>query len=353
MPIRRTATMTVFNRPEYLRQALESLKETHPRDTTLIIGLEPVSDVCREICARIDFMETKILYNSDVLGLEANLYNVLRYAFENGSELNLLLEDDDVISPDALELADWYSRQNLDGIMHLQLVQILRAPRDQAAIVLHGGYLPWGSVFTREQWETYIRPTWNMYDPAYSWDWRIHLHQQQLGAKAMMPLLSRARTVGVRGTNFSENPWSLAFAALPISDARGPFDYAVLPSIDVYVRVVARAEHAGEVRAIVMRYCRACRGHTDLQRSVLLQRAKRPDDLMLIQRWSFLDSFYRTLQRLKDGDPALKSLECLLAEPYELALAMAPVDLHEYEEVIVPEPKRSGRVQPLKRLDGA
>lgn len=57
--MRRTVTLTVFNRPECLRQALASLKENRPRDTTLIIGLQPVSDACRAICERVDFMETK------------------------------------------------------------------------------------------------------------------------------------------------------------------------------------------------------------------------------------------------------------------------------------------------------
>lgn len=153
----------------------------------------------------------------------------------------------------------------------------------------------------------------------------------------MMPLLNRARTIGVSGTSSSENPVTLALAALPISDAPGPFDYAVLPSIDVYVRVLARSAHGGEVRAIAERYCRASRGHPDLQRSVLLQRAQRPDDLLLIQRWGDLGSFFRNIRRLEAGEmPAMKSLDHLLAQPFELALSAAPVDSHQYEEVIVP-----------------
>src|SRR5215203_2670680 len=104
-------TITANNRPHYLSRSLEALsRASGVGNWHLYIGLEPGNDACAEVCRSIRFMPCTILYNETALGIRGNPYNVLRHAFEQGSELNIHLEDDIIVSPDVCELAQWYHK---------------------------------------------------------------------------------------------------------------------------------------------------------------------------------------------------------------------------------------------------
>lgn len=103
----KTMTCTANNRPHYLEQMLTSLSKNKTEGYHLYIQVEPGNPKTIEVCNNIDFMPTTIIKNRKKLGVRENPYKLLEKVFEiDGSDFNIYLEDDIIISPDVTSLAN-------------------------------------------------------------------------------------------------------------------------------------------------------------------------------------------------------------------------------------------------------
>jgi len=106
--MKKTVTLVAFKRPEYTAKVLESLKANNLEGYTLIMSLEPGHEETRRVCETVDFMPHEVIVQTQNLGVNWHNKTIYDYVFRIGSELNVALEDDTPLSPDALDLANWY-----------------------------------------------------------------------------------------------------------------------------------------------------------------------------------------------------------------------------------------------------
>lgn len=152
------------------------------------------------------------------VGCDANTFRAIQAAFNAGSEFNLHLEDDTVISPDALDLCDWFFRHPERGnyvLLNLHAMSKGGAhpwmgyelPLD---LVESARFNSWGWAITRDMWQRYILPEWNQKKHAHplGWDWSMSLTIQRHGLKTLRPVLSRVLNIGrENGTYETPDHW--------------------------------------------------------------------------------------------------------------------------------------------------
>ena len=89
----KTISLTVHNRPAYLRQVLASLRDNNSLGYVLNCQLEPGSPECLQICQAVDFMPSVVHLNQKRLGVRENPYQLLRRVFSSGSDFNVYLDE--------------------------------------------------------------------------------------------------------------------------------------------------------------------------------------------------------------------------------------------------------------------
>lgn len=226
----KTVTLPVYKRADYLRETLDALKSNRTDGYTLYVSVEPGSDEVAGMVKAIDFMPTKILWNKEKLGLNANIRQALFSAMEDGSEFNVAIEDDVVLSPDALDLAEWFRTYDKRGeYIALVLCHFDGKGRPR---VLHPlrKFWSWGYCFTREGWKKAFVDGWDYVEKqrkedkrGTNWDTLMMRWVLTRRFSTLLPDLSRSRHIGeVGGTHFLEHNaskhYDRFFRNLPVSD---------------------------------------------------------------------------------------------------------------------------------------
>lgn len=167
----KTITLTATNRPHYLKILLDSLRANNLSGYTLYCSVEPGDKEVFSMCSKINFVPTVITLNHRKRGVRDNPFKILSLVFDSGSDFNVYLEDDIILSPDALNLANWYStRINSNCLCGLffnygsdiSKPTIIRKVRDFNAL---------GFVLNKDSWYKKFSPMW--YSDNRGWDWSI------------------------------------------------------------------------------------------------------------------------------------------------------------------------------------
>jgi len=210
--INKTISLSCYNRPKILRKILDSLKEqmVDLTDYKLYINCEPTNNEVINIVKNINFIETDIVINDKHLGLNANNFAPINRAFTK-ADFNLYWEDDVVLSPDALNLFEWYIGQDLTNIASMVLCNIedKSSELDENLLYKVIRFCGWGFVISNNQFEKYFKPVWFSTDTEYNyWDKSSsHYIRTFKDIYNIMPQLSRATTIGRIGTNMREKHW--------------------------------------------------------------------------------------------------------------------------------------------------
>jgi len=197
----KTITLTVSNRPHYLKRCLETLSKcVGIENYVLVIGLEPNCSSSREICESIDFIEKRIVYNQTNLGVTQNPFSTLEYVF-SFSNYNVYLEEDVVVSPDILNLADWYFQSNLTEEYLAMALSIWSIKGTESPFVVFPIspllWMAFGWAMGKKEWE-YIKPFWFLED---SWDHSVRRKLEFLNKKVLAPQYSRCNHIGEFGAH--------------------------------------------------------------------------------------------------------------------------------------------------------
>lgn len=205
----KTISLACYNRPQVLRETLDSIKEqmANLADYKLYINCEPGNNEVIDIIKNIDFIETDIVINSKQLGLNANTFAHISRAFEK-SDFNLYLEDDIVLSPDALNLFEWYMEQDLTDIAMMALCNITDRGNKLDENLLYRTRLMycWGFVVSNKQFEKYFKPVWFPTTGYWARNSANHIRSFK-NLYNILPQLSRATTIGRTGANMREHHW--------------------------------------------------------------------------------------------------------------------------------------------------
>ncbi len=215
----RTITVTGYRRPNLFRQLLQSLRANHLDGWRIYVQIEP-SPLCDEFIACASELlagcNYEISVNLRLLGVRNNPFVLLERVFQEGSRINIYLEEDLLVAPDITDLAVWYEKNHKPSWLCLSL---LAGFCDSPGLISNTDYPDLlfpskafnslGFVVLRDEWKRHFRQQWISDDDfmsdlrgerARGWDWAMFGHL--LRAKALysiQPVAARATTTGRDG----------------------------------------------------------------------------------------------------------------------------------------------------------
>jgi hypothetical protein len=196
-------TMTAFKRADYLKTVLKSLQGNPGIENYVLhFGVEPVDQEVISVCQNVDFMRTVVTVNQERLGVLKNPFELLKRTFDTGVDGVLYLEDDVILSPDAVRLASWYFQQpTTNNYICLNLYNHDSvAGADPKAVFGGEKFSALGIGITRHQWKTHFEPNWE--NDKRGWDFSITALLAS-GMKVLQPRYSRSHHIGrERGVHY-------------------------------------------------------------------------------------------------------------------------------------------------------
>ena len=206
----KTITFPVGYRPYYLTNFLGYLKNYDIDDYQIICSAEN-SPKCLEILENTDLPIT-VLRKKNSSGVRShsgardNMYNVLSYAFnELGTEFNVHLEDDFVLSPDVFNLTNWYYKTFKDKPMSFISYGLFNHESrgdDYTALETITTFEGLGWCTFREGWDICFNKYWyndiyaRKHFNAYGWDWAMSGAYREFGFRGIRPLIARTNHDG-------------------------------------------------------------------------------------------------------------------------------------------------------------
>ena len=258
-------TVTAMSRPALFRQMLESLVSNDLADWSVVIRVEPSASslefvaITESLLAGIEY-DLKV--NPHAMGITLNPFLAIEDAFAAGSGLNLYLEEDLIVAPDATALALWFEREHQP---HWLCLSLLAGPCGSVGFVSNKRYPDLlfeartfnsiGFVMRRNEWHAHARRAWlgnqRSRPPEiyanwrynWGWDWSLYgLVASDPTLRSIQPVLARATHAGrLGGTNVAPDFHDAAFGGLTINDCR-----------DVAYRLVQVEQLPQEVRSHVL-----------------------------------------------------------------------------------------------------
>lgn len=212
----KTITLVAYKRPGYTEDSLlflsncRGLEQFNRLDLFIDPGDDAVAEVCRSWIARMP-IQTEVHVNEERLGVAGNPYRAYSTVFDQlGSDFNVAIEDDALLSPDALELALWFLENHCGPEGRYQFLSLCDhyqyrgpgrnlndLPEDPALLAETSNIsAPFAWCLPKRSWP-FIKRHWNKNRLSIpGWDWSIKFAMRMEGAVALTPVLSRCRNIG-------------------------------------------------------------------------------------------------------------------------------------------------------------
>ena len=205
----KTITFPVGYRPNYLTEFLNCLGQQNLEGWTIFCSAEN-SPACIKILQESD-LNLNILYKKnsigrkDHAGAKDNMFNAISTAFLSGSTFNLHLEDDFLLAPDAVDLANWYYETYKDKpLSYISYGLFGFQPRgiDYSVLEEVPFFEGLGWCTFKEGWEECYKKAWyddtltKKYFSAHGYDWNIQAFFKEYNYKALRPLINRTQHNG-------------------------------------------------------------------------------------------------------------------------------------------------------------
>ena len=237
----RSITLTGKDRPELFRSTLDSLLSNDLEGWNFVIRVEPgpQSHAFAEIVAeRLSAHRVDFAVNDRVMGIRDNPLATISTAFAAGSSLNLCLEEDLVLAPDATRMALWFHANHRPHWLCLSLLAgpcasagMISDPRYPEMLFESRSFNSLGFAVRREEWAKLIEPAWAPkarqrwkgfagWRYHWGWDWSVYgvlAIDQTL--RTVQPALARANHTGRTGQFSNAQFHDLAFGDLPLAQS--------------------------------------------------------------------------------------------------------------------------------------
>jgi len=216
MTLVKTITLVAYKRPDYTAEALRGLAQCNgvsefDRISIFIDpGFDEVASVCRTWVDRLP-IPVSVCVNESQLGVAGNPFRAYSFVMDElGSELNVAIEDDAVLSPDALELALWFYKEHGAEKSRYAFLNLCDHYQYRGAGLNRGGVpndlsliaesinlsAPFAWCFTKNQWP-FIKRNWNKNQRSiWGWDWSLRFAMRMEGWISLTPVVSRCRNIG-------------------------------------------------------------------------------------------------------------------------------------------------------------
>lgn len=222
-------TITGYRRPHYMQEALESLKKNNTEGYTLFCGLEPGNQAVVDVCSSVDYIPTKIEVNHKILGVRDNPYHLLRKVFNLGATEVVYIEEDIILSPDTLDLCNWYF--NLPDVNNHLCLNLYnhdsKSTLDPSDVLPGKGFSSLGIAMTKYQWDTFFSKLWHTHKSG--WDFSFTQILEGGKIKNLSPAVSRTHHIGrFGGVHYRAAAHDKMYVHNHLNQDRGPFNYRVV-----------------------------------------------------------------------------------------------------------------------------
>ncbi len=217
----KTISLPVYNRPEALKRMLESWRKNNTDGWMLFVSSDchhgesekGVKESRALIVEMASVLPTYLSEYMTPLGLTLNTFLAPSLAFAAGSDFNLYLEDDLILSPDALDLCNWYyDWHGASDVVGLKLWRDCKVDNHISVSKQSQGGHGNGFCCSRGEWENFWRKEWFGYGtegPGKQFDIHTDNRLRELGLHILSPLYPRSvqqRTDGTHGKANDDNP---------------------------------------------------------------------------------------------------------------------------------------------------
>jgi hypothetical protein len=238
-----TITVTGKDRPDLFREMLSSLRANDLEGWRVEVAIDgdrvlEFSEIAKQELNGVDY---ELTGNRTVLGIRLNPFCLLTKVFSEGSMLNLYLEEDFIVSPDATRLALWYHQNHRPKWACLNMVS---GPCGSTGFLSNSFYPDilfeshtfnsLGFVTRRDEWFSVFKPAWMGSDNPpvswrthWGWDWSIYGLLADSDLVAVQPAFARVTHTGVTGTFSTARYHEKAFGNMEINRAAG-IEYRLL-----------------------------------------------------------------------------------------------------------------------------
>ncbi len=196
----KTISIPVGGRSGMLARCLKSIGEAEGHEEwSLVFTCEPNSNHFSVPHCEAAFCFT----NNFRLGCRVNTFYAIACAHVLGSTFNLYLEDDVVISPDALLMADAFAASGKAGILCLRRWHNAQQSIPDEVTPANHGLLGDGFAYHRKDWLT-IAKYWFDDRPGQGgqmWDWSVDAGLVREGVPCWRPWMNRSQNIGTQGTH--------------------------------------------------------------------------------------------------------------------------------------------------------
>jgi hypothetical protein len=195
-PPRPVIALCAWNRPDYTRQALAALRECRGiADALLLPRVEPGHEDVIALCRAVDFCEVQVTVNPVRLGVNRNAVTALQTGFAH-SDFVIYVEDDILLSPDALEFYAWADARYQADDRVFSVTAYNRAPDyDQPfATGLRSWFHSWGCATWRNRWTQVAAELWAT--PTSYDTWLTEQWVRPRGLLEAYPVLGRCQNIG-------------------------------------------------------------------------------------------------------------------------------------------------------------
>jgi hypothetical protein len=226
-----------WSRPDYLKRTLEALSQCKGvRQYEVYVSVDhanaqqPTLLLSKAFGGAFDHGHYHVLTpkaGNERLGINRHPLAAYDAVLDQGSDFNVVFEDDVVPAPDALELCDWfYGLPERDQYACLCLHSHSRIQDHPLSLYEEMSFAPWGWAFTKQAWETIFKPNWSSHPNG--WDWSCHFIVKKNGLKVLRPVLSRVLNIGREGgTHMSASHWDEWAKGLVCSDGTHGNEYSI------------------------------------------------------------------------------------------------------------------------------
>lgn len=231
--MRTKVALIAHRRPEYLLQTVDALKACAGYESLdeIVLMHDDASKTgapCTELIESFkvdDYfapVPMRAVHQIKKCGIVGNTVLGMKACFDTGADVVFMLEDDGVLSPDALQLLNWYLRAGDDGLLphhrdnyvsfslsaHGEQRTRKEPPGPGELVELNFLGCPFAYAVRAEKWP-FIRENWccKKYHPC-GWSWSMTYAARHCGFRSISPMLSRCRNIGRElGVNESPGSW--------------------------------------------------------------------------------------------------------------------------------------------------
>jgi len=198
-------TITACDRLQNLRMLIQSLaNQTHntPSRFQLYIHVEPISKPVIEFCKTVKMFNCKLKVHETQQGVNKNTFSCMERALKHEGHLfNMYLEDDLMLSPDALCMYESYTERVLPANEAMLCLYTDEGNFERTTFFESRRMFGWGFVMHRDVYFKVARPVWCA--GVSMWDNRVAQSVREHGMHNVFPNLSRVTNTGRQGVHFT------------------------------------------------------------------------------------------------------------------------------------------------------